>query len=370
MKFAKQVLDYYRNSLGSVFLWTVLIPTSLAIFYYGFIAEDTYISETKFVIRTPERQAESGLGVILKGAGITGSSDDSFAVQEYIKSRDALKQLNKKLNTKAAYEKGDFISRFPGIDGDQSFEAMYAYYQKMLTVKIDPQSSIVTVYAYAFDAKDTMLINTALLEMSEKFVNQLNDRARQDMIGSAKKEVAAAVIKAKNATIELAKYRNENSVLDPEKQASLPMQQAIRLQEELVNARTQLRQLELLAPSNPQVPTIKTRIQILEEEIGRVSGNVTGGTKSLATKAVGYQQLALEKEFSDKMLSSAMAGLEQAVSVAQRKQIYLERIAEPSHPDIALEPRRIRSILSVLLIGLISWGIFSMLLAGIKEHQD
>jgi len=70
------------------------------------------------------------------------------------------------------------------------------------------------------------------------------------------------------------------------------------------------------------------------------------------------------------MLASAMTSLEQARSDAQRQQLYLERIAQPSLPDEALEPRRVRYTLSTLLFGLICWGILTLLVAGTREHMD
>ena len=78
----------------------------------------------------------------------------------------------------------------------------------------------------------------------------------------------------------------------------------------------------------------------------------------------------MEKEFADKMLASTMVALEQASSEAQRKQLYLERIVQPSKPDAALEPRRVRAVFTVFVLGLVAMGILSMLITGIKEHQD
>jgi capsular polysaccharide transport system permease protein len=75
-------------------------------------------------------------------------------------------------------------------------------------------------------------------------------------------------------------------------------------------------------------------------------------------------------EFSNKQLASAMVNLESARNEAQRQQIYLERIAEPSRPDAAQEPRRLRGILATFLVGLVAWGVISLLLAGVREHQD
>ena len=206
--------------------------------------------------------------------------------------------------------------------------------------------------------------------MSEALVNQLNERGRQDMIRFAANEVTVAETKAKLAALALARYRNEKGVIDPEKQSAIPLQQIAKLQDELISTKSQLAQLQLLTKENPQIPVLKKRIQMLETEIELESARVAGGGRSLASKAAEFQRLALEKEFADKQLASALASLEQARNEAQRQQLYLERIAQPSLPDAAMEPRRVRNILTTLVLGLVAWGVLTMIVAGIKEHLD
>lgn len=353
-----------------LFWLIVVLPTLAAIVYFGFIAADVYISESRFVVRSPERSTASPLGMLLKGTGFTRSQDDSYTVQDYILSRDALRALDEKLELRAVFGKGDVFSRFPGLDWDDSFENMHRYYRKMVGVQLDPISSIATVTVRTFSAEEAQKINQHLIEMSEALVNQLNERGRQDMIRFAANEVAEAERKAKLAALTLARYRNEKGVIDPEKQSAIPLQQIAKLQDELIATKTQLAQLQLLTKDNPQIPVLKKRIQMLETEIERESGRVAGGERSLASKAAEFQRLALEKEFADKQLASALASLEQARNEAQRQQLYLERIAQPSLPDAAMEPRRLRAIFAVFALGLIVWGVLSMLIAGIKEHQE
>ena len=62
------------------------------------------------------------------------------------------------------------------------------------------------------------------------------------------------------------------------------------------------------------------------------------------------------------MLASALATLEQARNEAQRKQLYIERIVQPIKPDEAMEPRRFRGIFATLMLGLVAWGILTMLI--------
>ena len=353
-----------------LFWITVVLPTVAAILYFGFIAADVYISESRFVVRSPERNVASPLGGLLEGTGFTRSQDDSYTVLEFMLSRDALRVLDEKLNLRDAFNKGDVFSRFPSLDGDDSFENMHRYYQKIVVAQLDPVSSISTITVRAFRAEDAQLINQRLLEMSEALVNRLNERGRRDMIRFADNEVAESEKRAKLAGLNLARYRNEKGVINPETQSAIPMQQIAKLQDELISTKVLLGQLQLLARENPQIQTLKKRIQMLEIEIKLGSERVAGGARSLASKAAEFQRLVLEKEFADRLHASALESLEQARNEAQRQQLYLERIDEPNLPDAALEPRRVRNVLVILVLSLIVWGVLSMVVSGIREHMD
>lgn len=365
MKFLKQV--------NNLFIATVVIPTVLAVIYFGLIASDVFVSEARYVVRSPERQAASPLGLMLKGAGFARAQDDSYTVQAFILSRDALKALDAELQIKQAYADSsiDLFSRFAGLDWDDSYENLHHYYQNKIAIQLDAASSITTLTVRAYNPELALAINRRLLELSEALVNKLNERGRQDMIRFAAGEVADAEIKAKAAALALARYRNEKGVIDPEKQSAIPLQQIAKLQDELIATKAQVLQLENLAKDNPQLPVLRLRAKMLESEIlaetTRVAG---GGDRSLAGKVAEYQRLQLEREFADKMLASAMSTLEEARNEAQRKQLYLERIVQPNKPDEAMEPRRARGILATLMLGLISYGVLTIIIAGIREHQE
>jgi capsular polysaccharide transport system permease protein len=356
-----------------LFILTVLVPTLLAIGYYGTMASDIYTSESQFVVRSPERQSSSPLlGVVLRGAGFSRAQDDSYTVQNYVLSRDALAVLRDQLQLDKAYANTnvDRISRFAGLDPDNSFEALHRYYKKMVTVQTDSTSSISTLSVKAFTAQDAVNANKLLLEQSEILINGLNERGRQDMIKFSVTEVAQAESKVKAAALALSRFRNQEGVVDPERQATVQLQQLAKLQDELIATTTQLAQLKAFTPQNPQIPSLENRAKTLQSEIVKETSKVVGGTRSLANKAGEFQQLALEAEFANKQLASTLSSLENARNEAQRQQVYLERVAQPSLPDVAQEPRRLRSVLAVFIMGLVAWGVLSMLIAGVKEHQN
>ena len=366
--FKKRLLGFNR-----LFLLTVFLPTLFSIIYFGFIASDIYISESRFVIRSPQKQQVTGIGAFLQNAGFSKSQDDTYTVHDFISSRDALQQLNVQFALTTLYTdpKIDRFSRFGGFDPDSSFEALHRYYQKhIIEVSNDSSSSITTLRTKAFSAADARKMNTSLLEMSEKLVNQLNERGRQDMIRFAQSEVAAAEAKARAAALALSAYRDKKGVFDPEKQSALQLQQISKLQDELIATKTQLAQVRSVTKNNPQLAVLQKRADVLQAEIATETAKVVGGDRSLSGHAAEYERLALERGFADKQLAAALASLEQARNEAQRKQLYLERIVQPSLPDYPVEPRRFRAILATFAVGMICWGILTMLIAGVREHHD
>lgn len=351
----------------------VALPTLLSLLYFALIASDVYVSQSLFVVRSPERQTTSPLGMLFKGAGFSRAQDEAYVVHDFIMSREALGALEANLGIKSNFsdESIDLFSRFAGIDPDTSFEAFHRYFQKHAELQIDTLSSITTLTIRAYKPQDAQRINEELLRLSEARVNQLNTRGRQDLINFAQQEVHDAQQRALEASLVLADYRNKKGVIDPERQTSIPLQQIAKLQTELLTAKTQLAQMILLAQENPQIPSLKQTVAMLEKEIAIESSKVTGNSKqSLASKAADYQKLAINKDFADKMLAGALTTLEQARNEAQRQQLYLERIAQPSLPDSAIQPERIRNILATLLVSSIIWGVLILLIAGVKEHHE
>jgi capsular polysaccharide transport system permease protein len=352
---------------------TVLVPTAAAIVYYGFLASGVFISESRFLVRSEDHQMQSGfVGELLQGSGITHSENDAYSVHDYILSRDALRELDARLGVRKAFasKQVDAINRFPGLASDDSFEEFYRYYGKHVGVEYDSASSISTLTVHAFTAQEAQRINDLLLQMSERLVNTLNARSRQDLIHYAEDEVKVATDNATAAAVALFDYRSKHEIFEPDKQAAIQLEGVAKIQEQLVTTEAQLAQLQKLSPNNPQIIGLESRANTLRHVIGTESAKVTSVNGSISARAPNFERLTVESIFSDKQLGMALAGLETARSDALRQQLYLERLVQPSLPDKAMEPRRMRAVFTVFLIGLISWGVLSLVVAAIREHSE
>jgi capsular polysaccharide transport system permease protein len=318
-----------------------------------------------------QQPATSGfLGGLLGGG--SPSEDDIHSVQAYIQSRDALKELEQTLQVRKAFSRryADVFNRFPTLISDRSFEEFYRYYGKHVSVEFDSASSISVLTVSAFTAQDAYQINGQLLNISERLVNTLNDRSRQDLIRFADNEVKLASDKAKEASLALLSYRSSKSVFAPDQQAALQLTGVAKLQDQLISTEADIAQLGKLSPSNPQLAALESRAETLRRAIDTEAAKVTSEKGSLSARAPDFERLTLDSAFADKQLGIALAEAESARSQAEQKQLYLERVVQPSLPDKAMQPRRVRSTFTVFILGLISYGIVSLLIATVREHMD
>ncbi|WP_410211977.1 capsule biosynthesis protein [Aquirhabdus sp.] len=351
----------------------VILPTLVSIVYYGLIASDVYISTSEYVVRSPQKQqSSSGIGALLQGAGFSKAADDVYAVHDYMLSRDAMFTLDRSLGLKKIYGNKDIdiFNRYAALSSEKSSESLYKYYSKKVTIDLDTVSSISTLEVRAYTAEDAWRINEQLIELSETLVNKMNERGRIDAIRSAQQEVDAARQSAVSAAKALSVYRNNQGIFDTDKQSALQLEQVAKLQDQLVTTITQLNQVKSLAPKNPQIPVLENQKATLLNEIAKQTSGVSGGQRSLSTKSPEYDQLQFNYDVAGKQLAASLATLELAKNDSQRKQLYVERIVQPNKPDKAMEPRRIRNVFATFALGSIVWFVLSMLIAGVREHQN
>lgn len=355
-----------------LFIILVLVPLLVSGIYFGVLASDLYVSESRFVIRSPQKSTATGVvGALLSGSSLIRAQDDAHIVLDFITSRDALREIDDKFKFKKLYGDSaiDDFSRHPLPWEENSFETLYKHYLKHIVVEHNNATGITTLKVHAFNSIDAKHINEQVLAISERLVNGLNNRARSDLLAYSLAEVADLEQKAKNASVAVATFRNKSAVFDPEKQSIVQLQLISKLQDELIASKLQYDQTVQIAPSNPQIPVLQSRVLNLQKEIDVEKAKITGSTSSLSSKSSDYERLILDRGFIEKQLASALATLESAKNEANRKSLYLERIVQPNEPDSALQPKRVRAILTTLILGCLLWGVACLLAAGVREHK-
>lgn len=354
------------------FVVVVLIPTLLATLYYGLIASDQYVSESRFVVKSQadEQVRLPSIASLLQSSGMSSGQEQTNEVMEYIRSRDALADLNKAFNIKAAYSAGsaDFLSRYNAFWREDRFENLHRYYTDKVETHPDTQSGLAVLEVRAFTAADAQRINALLLDLSEQLVNRLNDKARQTGISEAERRVLMAENRVRTARATLAQYRNQEALLDPAKQAEAVLDVSTKLATQQAALQAQLEVMQRVTPDNPAIAALRGQIAALGKQIEVQNQRVVGNRGAIASKLANYENLQAEQEFASQALTAARTALEQARVQATRQQFYLERVVNPNKPDLAKLPRRIIQIITVFAVALCLYMIGWMLIVGILEH--
>lgn len=358
------------------FILAVVLPTALVAVYYLGIASDQFVTSFHFAVRDA-KSAATGIA----GAGIPGvfggstsaNAEENYIVTDYIASRQAVEDLEHNIGLQWRYSRPgvDWIARF---DPAQPFERFVRYWKRMVTASFDQVTGISIAEVRAFTSDDAYAIATELARLSEKLINEVANRPQLDAVRFAEQEVKRAEDRLKIARGEVTRFRNSERLIDP--QASVVTSNVLlaqTLRQNLTSLETELSRLrdQRLDPGSPVVQTLQTRIKATREQLAAIESQVSttrDGNTPLSKVVAEFEQLELERQFAQTMLTSAMQSLEEARSRAMAQHVYVSAYVRPAIPQSSTYPRRILSI-AIAAFGLfLFWLVALLVTRSIREH--
>ncbi|CAN7635755.1 capsule biosynthesis protein [Rhizobium rhizogenes] len=360
-----------RSKRRYMFLLIVLLPTLAVSIYYAFFAAPIFVSEASFVVRMAAPPSSSAFGSLLQNSGITRSQDDTFSVQEYLRSRDALKELGEQMPVRAIFgsPQADRLMRYPRFWENNSEEELYQYYSDRVEVIHNDTTGITVLRTTAFHAQDAYDLNNTLLTLGGGLLLRMNDRARGDAVRFADNEVKEAEQQVIDAQKKITTFRNKELMIDPNATSTSMVELISQLSVQLANARARLAEMRKTAPDSNAVPFVTSQIAALEQQIESERSKMVGSDSSIAPRIADYESLVLMREFANKAMVSALDSLEVARADARRQQLYLEVVVPPHLPDEAELPLALKNILIVFLATSLAYLLGWLLLTAIRDHD-
>ncbi|OYU46884.1 MAG: hypothetical protein CFE31_19360 [Rhizobiales bacterium PAR1] len=353
------------------FILMVLIPFLASSIYLPFIASDQHASEARFAVRN---RKSSPMDSILGMAGISGSqqTQDSQIIVNYLKSRAAIDEIDKRFDLKKIYSDRsyDYIFRF---SRDESREEFEKYWKRQVNVVLDKTTGIITVEVRAFQPEDALAVNRALLELAEHMVNELSNRAKFDSLRQSEQDLKRNEARLEQAILNLRDVRNREGVLDVGAQAEATMGVVSQLRLALAKIEQELlsRQGQLSADA-PQVRflqaqsnALRTKIQDFERQLA--SEGASG--KSLSGSAVELDRQRLDVQIAQEQYATALALYERARTETETQGAYLLTFLPPTLSEEAQYPKR-WLIWSVIVFPLfLLWSILVGVATLIRNHM-
>lgn len=354
----------------------VALPMLFGLVYFLLVASDRYVSESTIAVRQASNDATGGLpGAALLLAGVTPPSrEDTLYLQHYVRSLGLLQQLDAELGVRAHYSSSSGIDPLFSLPAHSSQEQFLEYYRSRVEVSFDELSSLLTIRVQAFDPAFAQKLNRAILQASERFVNENSHAIARERLRFAEVELGRASGLLEKAKAEVLGFQARNRLLDPRAQAQASVSIVAELEGSLVKLEAELSSLRTFLNDNTyQVRALRSRIDALRKQVEaerrRTTADDARGTR-LNELTADFRALELRADFAQDAYKLALGAVENARIEASRKLKSLVVIEPSSLPQTAEYPRRAYNLATLLVVTLLLYAIVRLVLATVREHHD
>lgn len=358
------------------FIAVVIVPTLVVGLYCALFASNQYVAEMRFAVRGSVQGLpgvnEFGAASLLMGLN---NNQESQFLAVYIRSRAMVEAVESKVDLRGMFNRPrlDFWAR---LGPDRILEDLERHWQRMVNVSTEAISGILTVEVRAFTAADALAIAKAIQVESERLLNDMSGRVRQDTMAFAEQRLRAEVTDLTKVWSELHQYRDRQRVIDASLAAMRNVDTVAELQRERMKRGTELAAARRsLAADAPSLRQLTDRIAVLDATIhdsqALNSQPSTGvGPGASPDQRLQYDWLTVQLDMNEQRVKSAETALDRARMDLQRHQIFLTTFSPPALPERSLYPLRIKSVATVLMSCLVLWGLGALLGSGAREHAD
>lgn len=350
----------------------IVLPMVLGALYYTLIASDRYTSESIVAVKSAVVTAgPAGPISVGSGAGLL-SWEDTLYLLDYVHSGSLARELDTGMKLRQHFEQPR-VDLFYRLWSSASVEDWVRYYRNRVELEFNDVNGLLTIRTQAFDAPTAQKINRAVLDASERFVNDFSHRVAAEQVKFSQTEIQTASARLQAAKAKVIDFQNTHQILDPLAQSTAANALTAELQATVARLEAELKnKLAFMQSDAPQVVTLRSQIAAnrsqLEAEKRRTTSTDSGD--KLGTLNAQYQDLLLQSLFAEDAYKSANAALEAARVEAARKLKSLVIVEPPTLAETAEYPRRIYNLLTLLAVCVIAYAVTRLIVATIQEHQD
>ena len=351
---------------------TVIYIMIVVIFYYTFIAADRYVSNVSLSVKSTDGSSPISLSGIESLVGVASSStEDIKLLREYIKSFDMLQKLDEKINLRSLYEKQK-IDLFFRIYSSTSKESYLKYYRDRIHILFDDATGLLNVAVESFSPEDARIISAAILEESERFINEISHNIAREQLRFAQGELESAKQKYKDAKNELLAFQNEYGVFDPQSLAKTKAGFITEIELQISKKETELNTMRSYLNDNaPEIVALKAELRAHKEQLEKEKSKVASNASQdkLNDVVAQFEALYLNLSFAEDVYQTAITAVETTRIEIGRKAKQVVVIQSPYVPDSAAYPNKMYNIITIFVILMLISGVVRLVRAIIDEHR-
>lgn len=333
-----------------LFLLLCVLPTLAGAVYFGLLAADRYVTEARFAIRPAIGGVDKAGGGDEFGAGVPKQliAQDTLVTSSYIHSRPMVEAMERIMPLREMFSR-DSIDWFSRFNSDRPVEKLLKYWENRVKVDVEPNSGIVTLSVNAFDPQESFMLAQEIMKESERKVNSLTTRMRDDALAESERELARAEERLTTVRYALRDLRNRDGILDAAKTNETNLKIIGELRKTRIEMSVQLAlMLRDLSPEQRKVQDIKLQIKDIDDNIERIEHQSASldpeRRKVLANSMTQFEAYTAELESALKYYAKVLAAHQKARIIAARQIEFFSPVVQPVLPHSAEQPRRLLMI--------------------------
>ncbi|MFK7837044.1 MAG: hypothetical protein AB8B60_12555 [Sulfitobacter sp.] len=362
------------------FLFLVVAPTAIGIFYLYARAADQFHSTVGFSVHSEDTGTSlDGFGGLLASGNSSGASDSDI-LYEYIRSQQLVEEINRDLDLVSIFNKPPADPIFT-LGENPTIEELHAYWAWMVSIAYDSGTGIIEVEARAFSDEDAHAIAQALVKRSTDLINDLSSEARQDAIRFAAQDLEEAETRLRDVRRQIRTFRDTQQQIDPTADIEQLMGVVRALEGQmaalLIDREVLIKQV---GPEDSRVRVLDRRIEATDRQIELEKSKVGIGTApqqnenpalggGLAGTVGDYEELVMDREFAEQAYVAVLAAYTEARAEARRKHRYLATHVGPTYPQEPLYPRRLLLSVAMAFVLLVGWLVTVLVIFNVRQGR-
>ena len=349
----------------------ILGPALLYALYLILLAPAQFQTNTAFAVRGAEAAPIDALGA-LGIAPPSSNTVDARIVEEYIRSDAMVAGLKERYGFDEAYSRFT-LDPFSFLSSNADHETATRFWRGKVRVMHDAASQSALVEVSAFTPEDSLRLSQGVLALSEELVNRLSDRAMDDLMAAASREIERKREEYEAARDRLADYQGRRfSGVD----VTTPAQQAMALvgsiDGQLAQKRTELATMsQTYQPDAPQLTGLRREIAALEAERARaVERAMSTPGEQASERQIEAQAVLMDYEVAQQAYVVALQAAESVRRQAVNDRKYVVAYIPPREPEQSNWWSRLGNVFAVLVGAALLWGVGALLYSIIRDHME
>lgn len=348
-----------------------IVLLALSIVYVGFLKTSFYQSSAVITIKNLDNSSTTTSILGLVSGQSNNTTQDAMTLQEYLKSYEVYDKLDKEFHLSEYYASYD-LDILQKMYAFNTYEDYIELYNKHLNIIYDATSNITSISFLHVDSKKAQEIVTFLINEAENKLNEYNKQTAKKQLAFVENETEKQKQVLDTSIEKLGLYQDTQKTLNPNSQAETNTSILSELKGKLVENQAKLEKIsKYLTNSSFEVIDLKREISQIENSIKQIKKEQSGSDKQTLNKSIfEFERIKAEVDLNTELYKQALLLLQSSKLDANKDKKILQVLVNANVAQSYSEPRRIRELVTVVLVLSLLYGILSMIIAIIKDHRE